>query len=86
MIRLLEVSRTRETGLFQNCVALGQLWQKSSEGLKGRRPSVVTKSEKEKFYCSVYQLDASGRMSEFTTELTSGDKVITELCLWVAGG
>lgn len=32
---------------FPKLQAFGQLWQKSSEGLKGRGPSVVTKSEKE---------------------------------------
>lgn len=81
LIRLIEVSRTRETGLSQNCMDLGQLWQKSIEGLKGTRPNGVTKSEKDRFYFSVHQLETSGRMSEFTIELTSRDKVITELCL-----
>lgn len=46
LIRLIEISRVKETSFFQNLLAFVQLWSKSSKSLNRRGPSEVACSEK----------------------------------------
>lgn len=84
LIRLIDVNRTRESGLFQNCVAFKQLWQKPGRGLNGRGPNEVEHGEEEwDFMTMLSNYRHTWKDIRIHYRITSTDKVINCVSGWL---